>query len=273
MNIDQVFQEVRNKPHGGSPTGMSHYRAASTNGRQANLKKLQPGKEWWPDQTKVHAATRGTCLHALLEHCPDPEGEFTFQDIHFAEALRVYRAFHSRFGTPSEKYGASEEYRELSLPTPDAAPAVEAEMGGPLTGRLDLLVYIQERSIHMVEHTTGLALPGEGWYIIDYKTAGKTQDNDTQKYEDSLQAQAYMFLFQKSFPDRVLRGVIFDQIVCTKNVSFEYFFVDALLADPAPVRNVIKIALRNIAEDLCIPDGCSGYGGCYWRRVGLCKGY
>ena len=289
LPLSAILQILQEAQHGGSGKGISFWTKAAANGRQVRLEQEdRAARAGAPvlDETaepsdKLNALMIGTAYHLLQEHASGDvsenvwdarEGAFTGE---FAEAVRLYRAYQSRYTSVSDRWGFTEYRTEVPLPaTPEGAARALELYGEEVTGRLDGVGFISMENLPRVMRETGLALPGPGWYLLDLKTAGRESPNDVWTYEQGLQACNYITLWNLENPDNLCHGMIFDQIIRTKVPKFKAYFAPAFGADPERVRNLVKIGRRNLTEDLCVPTGCqSFFGPCYWRKCGKCPGY
>ena len=287
--IDEIFQLIQEAPHGGSGKGISFWTKAAANGRQVRLEQEHKAAqanmpivdEAAEPSDKLNALVIGVAYHALQEHASGDVSEHVWDaresafTPEFTEALRLFRAYQARYGSVAARWGFTDYRTEVPIPSTPAGSAAALELyGEEVTGRLDGVGYISVENLPRVMRETGLGLPGPGWYLLDFKTAGRESANDVWTYEQGLQACNYIILWNLENPDKPCHGMLFDQIVRTKVVKFKAFFAPAFAADPARIANLVKIGRSNLENDVCNPTGCkSFFSPCYWYKCGKCPGY
>lgn len=273
-----------------SPRGLSYWSACARSGRSVRLSE-QYGEgreaesadraEKYGNQGKCDPLVLGSMYHLLQQKdfTGQLEGEVwdaTLEGLtlEMLEALRLFRAYKEKWGSAVQKWGfdAGTYSSELMLPVTDAGKALVREvMGEDVTGQLDGVGYISD--IAAVEARTGLILPGPGYFILDFKTAGQKNAGDEFKFAFGEQAMNYISLWNLENPDRQVRGMLFDQITRTKSPGFHHFFSSALHADMDVVRNIVKIGKYNYDNNICNPVTCAtAFGPCHWRKLGICDG-
>lgn len=298
---EEIIRLVQDRAQGGSARGMSFWTRAAACGRdsvldgeQRALREVARSVPQAPVSVKddgfgppdeISASGAGTVFHLLAQYAdlvPEDHLWDTRKSVFsatFCEGLRLWRAYQDTWGTPAQKWGATQMECEVPLPaTPEAAARVQELFGDEVTGAMDFFMFIPEENIIGVWERTGLALPGEGWYIGDLKTTRSFTRGKGDKWLGSPQAHNYILQAKLSFPEREVRGMVFDVIDRCAKVKFDAHFMDASEADPRVIRNIVKAGqMMRAAEGgrgLCVPSGCNTqYGPCCQRASGRCPGY
>ena len=289
LELSDILKLLQEGQHGGSGKGISFWTKAAANGRQVRLEQEDKANraaapiidDAGEPTDKLNALIIGTAYHLLQEHASGDVSEHVWDAREsaftgeFAEAVRLFRAYQSRYGSVSARWGFTDYRTEVPLPaTPEGTKLALELYGEEVTGRLDGVGYISMENLPRVMRETGLALPGPGFYLLDLKTAGRESPNDCYTYEHGLQAANYITLWNLENPDNLCHGMIFDQIVRTKVVKFKAYFAPAFAAEPERVKNLVKIGRHNLDNDICNPTGCkSFFAPCYWYKCGRCPGF
>lgn len=226
---------------GGSPRGLSYFKALMKCPRSAKLRAQYPDLDSSGDGEKLNALKVGTHLHTLLElyhgrilspkwadGCLSSGGDMGFAgtDINQAEAFRLYRAYTDR--VREEEWGKVKAV-EYSLPSEDneirrVESIVLSKAGLDVTGRLDMVTEIDEERANALLTTWGLfVLPGT--YIVDYKTAGARFEASMLEHEDGLQFKLYPMMYEALTGIRV-QGTIVVRVFKYKVPVIEPIIVD-----------------------------------------------
>jgi hypothetical protein len=199
-------------------------------------------------------------------------------DMHFLEAVRLYRAYHKHWTSIEEKWGCKVIACELPLGASEEVSAeVIRRLGGPLTGRADAIIDViyPEKA----RANTGVVLlPGR--YIFDYKCSKSHGSHDDVKFgPDNLQAQAYLWLDLLERGEGGALGTIFERLIghqtITKVQSYASFVVYPQLEAEDRLRATVQASLYNQANPHANPLACIDFFGkqCWFKTNGTCKGY
>jgi hypothetical protein len=225
--------------HGHSGCGISYYSEFYKCARKANLAAQQQALVQLETEEgdEIVATDVGTAYHALHEADIKMEigaealvdaREVSYSPSH-REALRLFRGWKATWGSLESKYGMSDLRAEF--PIGSEGEPVEG-LDAPLTGRVDFVGHIGQEGLQTVFGYLGIELPGEGYYLGDFKTSGSKNKNDSAQYTYGLQAQAYLYLWNQKFPGTPARGIIFDQIVRHKDLKGGSFVTHVAYPDP-----------------------------------------
>lgn len=218
MTLPKLISLTKNS--GGSGMGFSHYTSAAECGRTERLSQeyntmVRNGEVPAP-ATKNHFSI-GSAYHMLQElwRCPPPEGYILDQhELEFnenaKEAVRLFRAYQSKF--IADLWGKT-IVMEHKLPfTPGAAKAIADEFFGlRITGKPDMVTYMDDNQVAKANLHRGLNLPCAGYYMVDFKTASALKD-DTY-YSEGAQAILYPYLWMQEYSDQPIVGTIYDIVV------------------------------------------------------------
>lgn len=205
---------------GGSGQGFSHYTSAATCGRTERLSQEYTTKvkngEVPPPATKNHFSI-GSAYHMLHElwRCPPPEGyildqhEIEFND-NAKEAVRLFKAYQKRF--LANLWGTNFVVEHKLPNTPEAAAEVAKTFFGlRITGKPDMVSYMDDAAVARANLVREIHLPRAGWYIVDFKTASALKDDSY--YSEGAQAILYPYLWEIQYPDKPIVGTIYDIVV------------------------------------------------------------
>lgn len=291
MNLSEAYAEyeARCSEQGGSPFGMSYWTKAASCARSLLLERSQPKARDYFDEGvfnvasgKLDALRVGTAYHLLHELRPEMTTPERVVDAEFAEGLRLYRAWIARFDSVHMKYGFEEYIVEAPLPfdSPNGWQAIQKLYKLPsnvqVTGQMDGVGFIPDAALSKVYDNTGLILPRAGYYILDFKTARSASAGEL--YTLSIQACAYLTMYNACLPDSPVAGMIFDQVTKTKEPKFAHHLALASDMDPRRVENLVRIGVASLAANegrgLCNETGCGNHMKvCYWKKTGACPGF
>lgn len=207
------------------------------------------------------AFARGILYHKLWEMYHNPSKydgkKLVFKLDEHHDALKVAQALMDEYvqHIPSGAFGKPLLTETVLGRTKEEAQALADYFGvRSMKVVFDMLTYLGPKEISFWQ-TRDLALPGPGWYIVDAKTEGKTEQ--PFKYVHGVQRAAYLAalkcLSDAGFIDlagKPIKGMIFDRIVANK--------VPKLLHTVAPmvmpheikvVKNLFQQADRRIQAD------------------------
>jgi hypothetical protein len=300
MQLEHLFRVIQSHSHGGSSSGKSFWEKAAKCGRDANLsikhkEQAAAARAAELEQTEeIDAMETGTYFHALQENGLRGQLEATIwdqtdeaYDMHFNEAVRLYRGYVAAWGSVLERFGAELIGVEVPLGSdPAVAGRILQKYGHPLTGRADAIIRIVDAD--KCYANTGLLLAQGSKYLFDHKSAG--QRNQKQDYEFTFgnQAITYCLLYNEEYPTDPVEGFVFDLTVRHKTLrkepeldkngklragkSFHAFLAQVLAGDDEIVRNLMRIGAHNMANDLANSAQCfSGFRPCFWFTNGVCS--
>ncbi len=285
MTPEETFQTIQSKSHGHSGRGMSYWEKAAMCGRYANLQDKHRARL---DEVRAQEAEEnegddalsiGTYYHALMElhlrgQLSDEVWDLTDNalDANFLEAVRCYRGYLGAWKSPLTRWNAT-------------LVSVEEGLGSETrTGRADAIFRIIPSEEQ--EAATGLTLPGEGIYLMDWKTGAAKTERDDWNFTFGNQSINYMTLARQKYPE--LKGMIFDKIVRHKqfrtepemsktgtmkaNKSFWTYLAQSLPGDDEIIQKLIQIGQHNVDNDVANAAYCfSGAKPCPFFKLGLCE--
>lgn len=250
----KTLTEVFATEHGHSGSGISYYSAFYMCARKANLmaqlKALEELEE--PEDVGPTSLDIGTAYHALHEaDIKSGLGQDALVDARSdtytasqLEALRLFRGWKMKWTDLRTKYGMTNLYSEFPIGR-DTEPV--KGLDAPLTGRIDFAGKIDEIGIQKVFAYLGIELPGPGFYLGDFKTSASNFKTDADQHLYGLQAQAYLYLWNLTFPETPALGIIFDKITRHKVLKDESF--NTYVAYPSPdAREILKAFIQGAIE-------------------------
>lgn len=288
MKLDEIYRIAQQRPSQSSGTGTSYWSAAASCGRQVRLKEealaleasgIKVFEEHTPEPGKLDNFKVGAYYHLLQEFGANDNIVWDAQEEafnpEFKEALRLMRAYQSRYGSARQRWRMTDYRVEVQIPETEKGAALVLDLfGQPFTGRLDGLGYMDAAAVREVGAREKLPLPGPGLYILDHKSAKAQSANDIWEYECGLQACAYILMWNLEHPETPVQGMIFDQITKAKVPLFRSYFVNNLTPDPDRIRNLVRIGKHNLDNNICNPMGCKTmWKPCYWFKTGKCQGF
>lgn len=253
-------------PQAHSGRGVSYYMKAAKCGRLSNL-------EAESDDEGTDGQIVGTIFHKFAERYygeptkPFSREAFYVSDVRWdeplTEAWRLFNAFQRRF--PERDFWGTPCGAEVQVEGTCA--------GEPLSGRIDLVVSLDEAQRQRLIARTEVPIMSPGEYLVDWKTA-KQKCSDGTIYEMSLQAANYL----NQRPDA--KGMMFvrvirykDMAVTAKQNPFQVFFVprpdDAKLG---ALERLVQLGAKNAAENLTNPAACIEWDRpCRHYMSGACR--
>ena len=300
MQLDELYQLIQDHKHGGSTHGVSMYETAAKCGRLSNLKEKFRERT---DAQRAEALLRaeepdalevGTAYHALQENGMRGQLEDIIwdqtdaaYDMHFIEAVRLYRGYNEAWGSCLNRWGAKLVGVEVPLGTNSQALQHEVlrRMGAPLTGRADAIIEIVD--VEAARENTGLDLE-PGRYLLDHKTAGQKNAKQDWQFTFGNQSIAYAQLYNIEHPEAPIKGFLFDLIVRHATLrkepqldksgkvkagkSFHAFLAQALPEDVDTIRALVEYGLANKAADRPNVAHCfDGFRPCVMFELGICQ--
>lgn len=296
---DMLLTLQNSADSGPSPFGSSYYSDAITCGRKAQLNAANKAQraldelegeavdpsdpDKWPSSLRV-----GIHLHKIMEArfkrqlgadaIWDARAE-TF-NLNFRDALKIYRGFHTTFGSIEDYLGCEVVGAEVGLGLDQ--DRVKERLGGPFTGRADLVVNVVDPE--KAHANTGLfVMPGR--VIVDYKS-GKAhgsvdkesgKNKDELKYVESIQCLGYLWLDELDRPEDHALSMVFLRMINHSVVNRKSFAAYMGLRDPnaeTKLRNFI--AISNMMRNAALPNvtACrDGWGRkCWFATNGTCQG-
>lgn len=233
-NIEELLDLACNS--GGSGDGLSHYTVANRCGMRAYLQMQQRATRQEEDHyvssltDKSNALRLGSAYHKLHEWWSEgalddfPSVFATqFEDPNFQLAMRLFEAYTMQFG---RRYWGEVLGSEWLMPASQLALAANKLVfdGSVVNAKPDRVVRISEADLRDIDR---VQLPGQGVYVVDFKTSG--MDHDPLFWQTSLQAAWYPMATKMECPEWNVRGTIFDVVrkPTRKNdpVTFEAHFV------------------------------------------------
>lgn len=209
---------------GGSGRGISHFQKIVECPRKARL-----DRETFEQSPEIHmsgAADIGTLFHAFMDLYHNGDGvKLVTQDVVFVgpenitvtvdpearlDAERLFRAYQDRF---SATYLGKVSSVELQL------SALIPGLPKGLTCRIDMDTVLNQSHCRRIEKTSGIKL-APGRYLVDHKTTRALMGNTVESYQNSHQATLYQLMYKHCFPQRKLKGMLFNVIVKTKQPRF-----------------------------------------------------
>ncbi len=261
--------------HGPSQAGISHYSAAYHCARKVRLNQahralavldtedLEEPVQGPAMAAKPVATEVGTAYHLLMEaHIRGQLGEDIVFDARTGvftpsqkEAIRLFRAWRSRWGSVQEKYGFQPTLVEHGLG--DMEGEVTKRLGAPLTGRLDAGGVADMPAVARTFASTGCLLPSEGVVLLDWKSALTMGKNDQDVYGLGLQGIAYLWLYnlqaeRNGTPKAV--GIVFDKIARHKEIV-EKSFAHYLVTPHPEAENILRNYVQGANALLAMSNG------------------
>jgi len=224
---------------GGSGTGISYYSSVMTCERKAALTKQF--EESRPERVTLDAAYTGTLFHALMEmyykHQTDDfaiELDDTGDQQEMEEAMRLFREYTKRF--KADEWITM--HTEHLLPDP-AIPGhvndILAVLGiAPLTIRVDLVCEIRPEHVDGLVESRGIDLK-PGIYLVDHKTSSVRSGDQVFRYQNNLQMDVYMAVWNACNPSFQCEGMLVNNIYRYKALNAKAFET-ILVAPPSEDR-------------------------------------
>lgn len=277
--------------HGPSPWGMTTHSMWAECGKKGRLHEEKLLASPYGTRTAFRpeyksSMTVGLDLHKLFEARYTSklgkdliwDARLDTFDVHFREALRVYTAYHSTWGSIEEKWGCEILEVETEVGT---APGVEDRvvhlLGGPLTGRKDLVINIVDPE-HALRNTGIHLLPGR--YIFDHKYSTENKKTDVIKFgPENLQAKTYLWLEAVELGEHGAQGTIFERffghVKLLKDKSYASYVVYPGENDQEILRAVVQLSMAHREKPLPNPHACRDQWGreCYLKTLGVCPGF
>lgn len=261
--LDRIYLSALDSVReGGTPYGMSKWERRAACGRKALV---------WEEANKYDgrhdpfanvrqfggpdARMTGTLYHLLHEYADTLPDNVVWDARQLAytpemtEALHLYHAYVDAYGSLAQRWALRNIQFEVLLEAP-----VDLFAGQHVTGRMDAFGFVDELDAKR------LGLAGEGHYIVDLKTAGKTGDIYTKK----AQARAYLAMARLQYPELKVRGIIFDQVVKGDKPAFFAYVALPQDDDLAYIQGLVAQGARNISvpHGRCNEPHETTYGGC-----------
>lgn len=233
-----------------------------------------------PKLTMSHVGIHG---HALFEQCwkqklgAEIALDIQDQTPELVEAVRLYNNFNAEWGSLEAYLGMQITEAEGKLgERPDVAQAVIADLGGPLTGRLDAAgtLFDVERAAQNTGHHL---MPGR--WIVDYKFGKAHKKSDPIKYPQDLQGAAYCYLDQLHNPENPCHGVLFIRIIGHKEMtkdSYVTYVCHRKDTDRDRLAALVRLGLMAKAYGGSNPKACVNeqWGDvCFFKTQRICPGF
>lgn len=259
-----ILQETQSSSSG---TGVHHYMTRCP--RQARLDKQFPtsgGKD----------ARVGTLFHKLAElyytgqlsSIAIPLSDTAGEDDALQEAVRLFTAYCQYFRKDEFSLIAAEK---LYPETPEQAQVLGDLLVSPFTMRIDAIVeYSEEQAVAARERGLSV-LPGR--YLLDFKTAMKTDANAELWYSRDRQFIAYLAAYNALFPHEPAQGLIARRCIRHQDLNQVLpsgrlrSFQDYLIPLPAEVdvtatATFFRQQKEYLATDRVNLAACRDWGGC-----------
>jgi hypothetical protein len=288
-----LYELLQTKQSRSSGTGCSYYGSYATCGMKGRLQEMFPyeeqeleGTELTPTgRRKVNARRAGTFFHALqemwrLDAIPaDMIVAADHADYDFELALNSCAQYRAQWNNNRHNLGTVHS-AEVRLPsTPEQTARVMEFTGGhPFSMRYDLLTDIDQATVNRIAVERGVALPGAGRYIIDYKLVGSITAQTMWQYSYDFQQIAYPVIYNLCYPEAPVRGMLTEVMArvlkpLPRHYALYLAYADINAADI--VRHGIQFAERARVTGAANPvGGCIGkYGPCWFLVNNLCPRY
>lgn len=199
-------------------------------------------------------------------------------NVNFIKAIELYRDYHRIWGSVEERFGCMVHGAEMPLGGPVVEAEVLSRLGGPWTGRADVVVTVVDPDKALTN--TGLHLmPGR--YLYDLKTGKKHGSDDKGLYEDGYQAKGYLWLDCLELGEQSAIGMIHDRVIwghkeTTKAKSYAAYVAYPDIFAEEKLRALVRLSMRSQADPQPNPNACkSQWGGrdCYFKTAGRCPGF
>lgn len=256
MNSTDVQMKLLDllKNGGGSGRGGSFWRMAAQCGACA----LRAEQGMLPEITASWARV-GTAYHMLHQwHAEGQELALDYLqnfDKDVTHALLLFRA-HLEYWGGAKYWGNIVSMEQVYPQTEQGEAKVRAEFEGELYQiKPDLIVDMTATDVARVRDR--VMLPGEGRYIIDWKTSSDA--SDITKYHTGPQATMYPYVYNLD-QDVPVRGIIFDVVekhrwnakdTSRKREHFSATFCSADFLWPLPFQRMVRQGARNIHHNEC----------------------
>jgi hypothetical protein len=202
------------KAGGGSPRGLSYWKAFDECPRQKLLDKENPGEVG----TYIIPWRTGHFFHQLLEYYyPDGLDDTALEfdgcnlDADWTETLRLFREYKKHF--PCTEFGrdvATEEDFEING-HPEIFGVKE------YSGRWDMHVWLDVEEVAWIEQTRNVTLRGPGLYLVDTKTTGTHKANLVTQFTESEQLHGYMMAWDFLHPNDKCQGMLVNCVIRHNN--------------------------------------------------------
>ena len=193
------------------------------------------------------------------------------------EAFRLFGYYASQINP--DYYGKVVSTEDKIDETHPRWSAVCQAVGGvPFTLKPDMVVDCDDSAIARLG-SRGIALPGPGRYMVDFKTRGRRDSLAQLKYEMDLQVLAYPVAYNavaEGSGEPLVRGMILCEIYKTKQPDIAFFYVQTATGDAlGGLANSLRNSRRLIDAKLPLRgDACFSYNRCCeLLEKGLCYGY
>lgn len=289
---NHLYEVLQSKRSSSSGTGTSHYSLSATCGMKGRLYEQFPWEDVELDGTDVTATGRrkvdgkrcGTFYHALQELWRTGKIDdkvivsAEHLDYDFETAVRCFVGYRNHYLGNRNNLGRVIS-AEVKYPhTPEQEELIKAAIGGlPFTIRYDLLTEITMDDCNRLAVHHGVALPGPGRYLVDYKLVYALSAVTMMQYTYDFQQLAYPVIYNLCNPDTPVRGMITDVMARVQKPEPRHFALYLAHADENAheiVRHGVLASFANHTDGRANPMGCIGkYGPCRFLTSGQCPRY